>query len=425
MALRRSFLALLLACTVAGLVGGAVARAAPEGVDVVEVNGLIDERLVDFVLEVIETTDAGLVVLQIDSRGAVDGDIHRLIDGVADAPRPVVVWVGPAPAVAQGGALQVMLGAAVRSAAPEARLGLAVPTVAGAADDEAAVSDRFPQLTDALLSSHIEVSEPIEGVVDVVSPSIGQLIVGLDGTEVLVGGAPVVLETAVVEIEDGQEVTKPAAEVRFLKPGIVDRTLRISLQPEAAFLLLMIGLALIVFEFYAAGPGVAAAVGVASILLSGYGLAALPVNWWAVALALVGIALFVFEAQRNALGLPGLAGSGLLVAGGLLLNRGAPQIDVTWWAVLLTVAATGLFFAVALTTVARARFSTQTIGRDRLIGTRGEVESALDPEGVVVIEGSRWRARARRGAGLRPGDPIEVIGIDGVVLEVEPSSGSA
>jgi membrane-bound serine protease (ClpP class) len=405
----------------AGPVGGAIGRAATEVIDVVEVNGLIDERLVEFVLDVVETTDAGLVVLQVDSRGAVDGAVDRLIDGIADAERPVVVWVGPAPAVAQGGALQVMLSATIRSAAPEARLGLAVPTVAGGADDRSAVSERFPQLTDALLWSHVEVSEPIEDVVDVVSPSIGQLIVGLDGTEVAVGDTSVVLETASTELEDGLEVTRPAAEVRFIKPGIVDRTLRIALQPETAFLLLVMGLALVVFEFFAAGPGVAAAGGVASILLAGYGLATLPVNWWAVALALVGIALYVFEAQRNALGFPALVGTGLLVSGGLFLNAGGPQIEVTWWAVALTVAATALFFSVALTTVARARFSTHTIGRAGLIGTRGTAESALDPEGVVVIDGSRWRARARRGAGLGSGDVIEVIGIDGVVLEVEPS----
>jgi membrane-bound serine protease (ClpP class) len=263
------------------------------------------------------------------------------------------------------------------------------------------------------------VSEPISGVVEVITPSIGQLIVGLDGSEVVVAGESRSLATARTEVENGIEVRKPSVDVRFHKPGLVDRTLRIAVQPEAAYLFLMIGLALITFEFYAAGPGLAAAVGVVALLLAGYGLASLPVNWWALALSLVGIALYLFEFQRNALGVPSLIGTVLLVVGGLLLNRGAPQVVVAWWAVALTVAFTALFFGVALTTVARARFSTPTIGRDRLIGGRGSAETTLDPDGVVVIDGARWRARARRGAGLGPGDPIVVIAIDGVILEVE------
>jgi membrane-bound serine protease (ClpP class) len=266
----------------------------------------------------------------------------------------------------------------------------------------------------------LEVEIPIEGMVDVTAPSIGQFIVGLDGSTLEVRGEAVTLKTARVEIEDGIEVVRPGADVRFHKPGLVTRFLRITIRPEAAFLFLVLGLAFVVFEFYAAGPGVAAVVGAVALFLSGYGLATLPTWWPAAAATVAGIVLYTVDFQRNTLGLSSLAGTGLLLFGGLTLIDAAPQITISWWPVVLVVAGTALFFGFGLTTVARARFSTPTIGREHLLGRTGSAETSLDPEGIVVVDGARWRARTRRAAPIGPGEVVAVRGVDGVVLEVEP-----
>ncbi len=239
--------------------------------------------------------------------------------------------------------------------------------------------------------------------------------------QVEVRGVTVTLETARVDVaDDGSEVVTPSADVRFRKPGLIDRTLRLAIQPEAAFLFLVAGLALVAFEFYAAGPGIAAAVGVASLLIAGYGLAVLPVNWWAVAATVAGVGAYTVDFQRNDLGWRSLLGTALLAYGGLRLVEAAPQMGVLWWPVALVVLAAMLWFGVALTTVVRSRFSTVTIGREHLVGRTGRAESALDPEGVVVVDGARWRARARRAARIAAGDRVVVAGVDGVVLDVEP-----
>ncbi|MGD2051845.1 MAG: NfeD family protein, partial [Acidimicrobiia bacterium] len=80
----------------------------------------------------------------------------------------------------------------------------------------------------------------------------------------------------------------------------------------------------------------------------------------------------------------------------------------------------GLFFMFAITTVIRSRFSTPTIGREHLIGRVGRAETTFDPEGVVVLQGARWRARSRRAAGIREGEEVVVLGVSGIVLEVGP-----
>ena len=86
---------------------------------------------------------------------------------------------------------------------------------------------------------------------------------------------------------------------------------------------------------------------------------------------------------------------------------------------LLTIGSAAFFFLLAMPTVARSRFSTQTIGREGLIGRAGQAVTALTPDGEVDIDGAVWRATSHREAGIAPGDPIEVIGVEGWFLEVD------
>jgi len=209
--------------------------------------------------------------------------------------------------------------------------------------------------------------------------------------------------------------------VQFVKPDLWDRFLRLGSRPEATFFFLLIGLAAAVFEFYAAGVGITAGVAVLSLFVAGYGLATLPMNWLAFAVTLVGMLLLTVDFQRNRLGLLSGVGSALLLGGGLTFTTAAPQYSPRWWAVLLTVIGIGAFYAVALTTIARARFSTRTLGRERLIGKQGVAESDFDPEGIVIVEGARWRARSHRAAGIRAGDPVEVTEVVGITLEIDPA----
>jgi membrane-bound serine protease (ClpP class) len=407
----------------AGLLAGlAPAGAAGDVVEVVEVGGPIDRRLAAFVEDRITGSDAMLVILQVNSPAAIDGDAADLVALVADAPVPIAVWVGPEPAAAHGAAAQLLAAAPIRGAAPGVKIGYLAPTVAGGRDDAADVAAAFPDVPEGVLSGRVVVAGEVPGLVDLVAPSIGQFVVGLDGVEVEVRGEMATLATARTEVEDGIEVVKPAADVRFVKPGVIDRTLRLAIRPEAAFFFLVAGLAFVVFEFYAAGPGVAAAVGMAALLIAGYGIAVLPVNWWAVTATVLGVLAYTADFQRNDLGWLSLLGTGLLAYGGLRFVEIAPQIDVVWWPVVLVILGAALFFGFAMTTVVRSRFSTVTIGRDHLIGRTGVAESPLDPEGVVLVDGSRWRARARRAAGIGSGDPVTVTAVDGVVLDVEPQA---
>ena len=71
-------------------------------------------------------------------------------------------------------------------------------------------------------------------------------------------------------------------------------------------------------------------------------------------------------------------------------------------------------------TVQRARLSSETVGRENLIGHSGVALVGFDPDGTVEVNGARWRATAHREAGITEGDAVEVTGVDGLFLEVGP-----
>lgn len=388
-----------------------------QGVDVVVVQGLMEDRLTDFVIHSIESTDAQVVVLQLDSSATLRGDLDRLLQSIGDADVPVAVWAGPEPAQVSGGAVRMLASAWVKGAAPGVVIGPASPTFAGGEDDAVAIAAAHPSLPEGAVAASVEVEDDLEGFLDVVSPSIGQFVVALDG----MNAAGSILETAREEVdENGVVRLVPSVPVTFVEPGIIDRTIRLGVTPEAAFFFVVAGLSLAIFEFYAAGPGLAAAAGALGLLLGGYGIAVLPVRWWAVALVPLGLLLYTVDFQRNDLRWRTALGTLALLVGGLFLTDAAPQVVVTWWVIALVVVFAALWFSFALTTVVRARFSTQTIGRDHLVGRRGEALSEIAPEGTVEVDGARWQARSGRSSGIGPGDPVVVISVDGVVLEVGP-----
>jgi membrane-bound serine protease (ClpP class) len=246
-------------------------------------------------------------------------------------------------------------------------------------------------------------------------PTLRQYLQDLDGRSFETSQGEVTIST-ITEIEGGV-TNKP---VTFKKPGLGTRFFRLAVVPEAAFFFLVVGLSIVTFEFFALGPGVAAGVAGVSLLLAGWGVVNLPVRWWALGVVLMGWVLLTAAYQRGGLILLTAAGTIALQVGGTYLVDGAGQIDARWWLILLSVLAVLFFFLIAMPTVQRARLSTQTIGRDGLVGLEGRALTRFDPDGMVEVNGARWRASAHREAGVEEGMKIEVVGVDGLYLEIEP-----
>jgi membrane-bound serine protease (ClpP class) len=382
------------------------------GIDVIDVSGPLDRSALDFMRHSIQAAaDRGqeLAVLQINSRAVLDQEaLSDLQQTIESPPLPVALWVGPAPAVAFGGAAVIVASAEHAAIAPlGSKVGMLLPVVAGE-------ENLAPWLGD--LPGWLDEPVPAEESGLDLQPSIRQYLQDLDGETFHTAAGPVVVET-LVPFKEGVTLKT----VTFRQPGLGTMFFRLAATPEAAFFFLVVGLTIVSFEFYAIGPGVAAGVAAVSLLLAGWGSLNLPVRPWALGLALLGWAILTAAYQKGGVLSLTVLGAAMLQLSGIFYVAGSGQIDARWYLVLPSVLGVLFFFLLAMPTVQRARFSTQTIGRESLVGERGMTVAGFDPDGVVEVRGARWRATAHREAGLALGSEVLVTGVDGLFLEVEPA----
>lgn len=391
---------LILLAFAAMFVLSACAESTGEGIEVIDVSGPLDRSALEFLSDSIERgAEDGqeLAVVQLNSQAVLDRDaFDRLAALIQEPPLPVAVWVGPESASVYGAAADLPRLASQAAMSPGTFEGHFQPAVLGADQEQ---SDELIPAEDTGLD---------------LQPSIRQYLQALDGATFHTADGEVTVSTL---REFGDGVT--ARTSTFRKPGLITRFFRLAVTPEAAFFFLAIGLTVAVFEFYALGPGVAAGVAAISLLLGGWGVVILPVNWWALVILLLAFVLLVAAYQLGGIFALTIIGAVALQIAGMFLIDGGGQMDPRWWLVLPTVLGVLFFFLLAMPTVQRARLSTETIGRDSLIGEAGVALVDFDPDGYVEVRGARWRGTAHREAGIEEGDQIEVTGVDGLYLEVD------
>jgi membrane-bound serine protease (ClpP class) len=316
--------------------------------------------------------------------------------------------VGPSGSRALGGAAQLAGASELVGVAPGARIGKTGDLV----------------VPDELLSPEfLAASERLEGgTVDDdgarqlgISPDqraavIGEFIIELDG-----------VETRTVQVED-RRVREPVSVPVFSALPVQDQLFHTVASPEAAYLLFLIGLALIVFELFTAGVGVAGLVGAGCFVLSCYGFAVLPVRPVGVALLVLAIFGFAVDVQTGVPRSWSAVGAVSLVAGSLLLYDG---YGLSWITLLVGIVGVTLFMVAGMPAMVRTRFSTPTIGREWMIGEEGEAVTNVSPDGVVRVRGALWRARTNRATPVALHGGVRVVEVDGLLLEVEPLVGGA
>jgi membrane-bound serine protease (ClpP class) len=436
-----------LAIAAAILVGeGAWARpgqATPRrnGIDVVKVDGLLDPPTASLVRDAIRRANerrSTMIVLQLDSGGSVDVDVEPLLRDVRRSRVPIVVWVGPSGAKAKGAATLLAESAPVLSVSSGSSIGPAEPVRLDqpGATNRAAVGDQLAALAvrwdrngagaRRLAAENLPADAAHRaGAINTVEPTVGELIVSLDGRAVPTASGPKLLSTATVVGEGLGRRRQPNQEVRFDRLDIANQLLHTLISPSIAYLLFVAGLALMVFEFYTCGIGLAGLAGAAALIGALVGFSHLPVTWWAAGLLMLAVFGFAVDVQAGGLGVWTFIGGGALVAGSLTLYGGDARLNPPWWVLAIVIVGTALFMLGAMTAVVRSRFSTPTVGREGMVGEEGRAEVDVAPDGVVVIQGARWRARTNRATPIGAGDAVRVVAVEGLVLEVEPEEGGA
>lgn len=372
-----------------------------ETVRILKVSGLIDPVTASFIEEEIaEAADSDVValVLQVNSEGAVVSDerMDEVVDAISSSPVPVSTWIGPSGSKAEGEAVRLVVASSVVGLSPGSRIEV-TPELADGVDlaGRTTVGERAGSELAAEL-----------GLVDNDAPVLGEFIVALPGVETN-------------QIDDRIE---PVTPVRFGQLGLVDQLFHTVASPPVAYLLLVIGASLLVFELFTAGVGVAGMVGVGCLLLAAYGLAVLPTRTWALVLLCLAFPAFAVDVQTGVPRFWTAIGVVALVVGSIAVFEDGPP---SWITLLAGIAGVLLAMLGGMPAMVRTRFSTPTIGRDWMIGETGVALADVAPDGVVTVRDAPWRAHTNRATPITAGAEVRVTAIDGLTLEVEPIDGGA
>ena len=426
--------AMLVLMTAMMLVAAGTARAQEQAidlapVDIIEVNGLIDEIVVNDIEQAIdraENSTSQAIILQVNSHGGVvsAARLTQLFDRIINSKLPIGVWVGPTTARAYGSAAQLLAVADVSAMADGTRIGK-TGKLLNTSVGKVSFGDASAKLFDSTLNSQeakklgaLKLTTADDGV-----PVLRNMLLALDGLTI----KGKTLHTVVDAKDENGQLVRDAATTRFFKLGLVERLLHTSASPPVTYLLFIIGLALLIFEFFTAGIGIAGVVGAVCVVLGSHGLATLPLRGASLVLLLIAMLALAIDVQ---VGIPrfftGL-GLALFTIASLTLFRPSDGGDVrlSWLTLASGIAAISLAFVVGMPSMVRTRFATPTIGREWMIGSIGVAVGSIDPLGVVRIHDATWRARTNRSTPIDDGQELRVAAIDGVTLEVEPLEGAA
>jgi membrane-bound serine protease (ClpP class) len=399
---------------------------------VIEVDGPIDRPLMAYLEELLaEAERAGaIVVLELDTPGALGQDGVVLAERVAHLQVPVLTWVGPAPAKASGAGLLLMLASSLAAVSPGSQTGPLLPVdvlqpeveVNGLSDTiDGWLAARGREVDLSAVARPLPANDALDArIAQVAAYTVPELLRAVDEMTVRTPAGEVVLRTRVATTQ--AEANERTVEIRFEEPGLITRVLHAVATPSMVYFLLVLGLAAIAFELTQPGFGFAGSSGIALVALAIYGLTVAIPSLPGFVLLLLGIGALMFDVWLRSLSWPTWTGLAAFGAGSVLTwNDVDPSIRISLWLIGGAVLASLLYYGFALTVALQARDRIAGVQRG-LIGLVGEARGRLAPEGAVFVKGALWRGRTN-GAPIEMGTPIRVRSVEGLILHVEAEPG--
>jgi membrane-bound serine protease (ClpP class) len=428
---RRAMIYFLPMITSAIMLAVGVAWPTQRQVFIMDVEGAINPATATFLergLDEARKQEAELAIVRLDTPGGLASSMRSMVKAIMNSPIPVVIYVAPRGAGAASAGVMVTVAAHVAAMAPGTNIGAAHPVGAGGREIDKTMSEKVVHdmasygrsiaqetgrnadwVERAIRESvSITAEEAMErNVVDLVATDVDDLLAQIDGREITLKSAKIVLNT--------QNLEK-----RYLEPGVRDRILRTISDPNIAYILMMIGLAGLYFELSHPGAIFPGVIGAISLILAFYSFQTLPVNYAGLLLIALAIILFIAEIMVSSYGVLSLGGLISLTLGSVMLFE---DVGVSLKLMAPTIVLIGAFFVVVSTLAFRAYRTKPKTGMEGLIGATGVVKQPLDPEGLVFVHGEYWRAVS--GERLEPGERIQVENADGLLLKVKKATGSA
>jgi len=411
----------------------------------VQVEGAIGPATQDLVQRSLQTArkeQVDLVILQIDTPGGLDQSMRGIVRSILGSEVPVVSYVYPSGSRAASAGTYILYASHIAAMAPATHLGAATPVRIGGlpglpSDDDSGETEKESQkhpdamekkiVNDSVAyikslakwfgrnevwaeqavrdGASLTAAEALEkNVIDIIAKDVDSLLKRIDGHELKLAGKTVILDTSAMVVER-------------IVPGWRTRLLSVITDPNMAYILMLIGIYGLIFEFSSPGFFLPGVIGAISLMLALYAFQILPVNYTGLALLAIGILFMISEVFVTSGGVLGLGGVIAFVVGSIIL------FDDEYLAVSIPLIAgialvSSGFMLWVLTRMIRLRRKPSVSGVESMLGKIALVSERFVGRGRVRIEGESWLAESD--IEMKAGQAVRIKSVNGLILIVEP-----
>ncbi len=419
----------------------------PEVIVQLEIGDVIGPATSDYIernLQKAIDSRAIAVLIQMDTPGGLDVSMRKIIKQIIASPIPVMTYVAPGGARAASAGTYILYASHIAAMAPATNLGAATPVQIGGfgdfGEDKKEEKDKQKDKTLSDPMSHKMVNDAAAyirslakmygrneewaekavreaaslsaeealklNVIDIIAADTDDLLKQIQGRKIKVAGQ-------IIEFHSDQ------VEIQHIPPDWRSEFLAVITNPSIAYILLMVGIYGLVFEFSNPGSIVPGTIGGICLLLAMYALQLLPINYAGMALILLGIALMIAEAFVPSIGILGLGGVVAFVIGSIILmDTDVPGFGIDLGLIAGFALSSAAFFMIAIGLLIKSRQSPVVSGKEEMIGAIGVTLEDFNETGMVRIHSENWLATSP--IPLRKNEKVEVTAIHGLLLTVNP-----
>jgi membrane-bound serine protease (ClpP class) len=386
------------------------------------INAPIHPVTAELILKALErarSEKAELLIIKMNTPGGLDTSMREIIEGIVNSPVPVAAFVYPHGARAASAGFFIGLSCDVFAMAPGTNTGAAHPVGLALTDqgqdktmEEKVTHDaaafirtlaekrgRNIQMAEDAVRKSLSYTEQeaLKGkLIDLVVNTEEELIRALDGRQIRRFDG---------HLEELHLANAPVEEVQWT---FRQKLLMAIANPNLAYILLMLGLLGLYFEFANPGAVIPGVIGGISLLLAFFSFQILPVNLVGLLLIILGTVLFLLEVKVHSYGALTMGGIISLFLGSIMLIKAPiPELRLSLKFIIPVVLGISLVFIFLVFLVIKAHARRTLTGKEGMVGEIGTALTSLAPEGKVFVHGEIWRAISDEV--INRGDRVQVV----------------
>lgn len=416
----------------------------PNQIDVVKIdNYIINPVTAKFISDSIDSATknkAICLIIELDTPGGLLESTRKVVKDILNSQVPIVTYISPSGSRAGSAGVFITYASHITAMAPSTNIGAAHPIGIGFVPSMEKKEKEGKQksqdvLTDKIMNDLLAWIEGIaktrkrnihwvkkavtesasateteavgENIVDFLCVDINELLQKIDGRK--------------VETKYGQKtINTKDARINYIELSNREKVLNTIAHPNIAYILMMLGIIGLIFEFSHPGIGFPGIAGLICILLAFYSFQLLPINYTGLVLIILAVILFIAEAFTPTFGLLTLGGIVSFIFGSLMLIKSPyPFLKISLHIIIPAIATLAVITLFLVANAIRIHRKKVTTGKEGLIGETATAMTKFDKVGKVFLHGEIWTAYNTTEDTINKDDEVKIVRVEGLKLFIE------